>query len=316
MLHLPDSTINQIAQRIKLNNVSESDYQQSCCISMLTEWLKQSANTTVTEFIKVLECPAVTLNQDVIDNVKSILECKPKCMQNKRMILHPPPDMVQIEFMKMLSEINKLLNNSNKNLNKVLDDLSFLIDYNNIPMLDSAFLNNITSWKTLIDKFIEKKLCTLFDVEWLIILTKDIVECPRAVARIEEYKSKTRNVLLLNRIPWERNPDHSAEGIVQVTTNELCQTVTFQDYDKSKDSATAVLEIDKTSLLPHSCTVSSVSYNWVVSLKLISRLKLPNSITKSVKSMCEAANVTQISILRKSQKTTLVISHLSLKKGT
>lgn len=318
MLHLPDNAINHIAQRTKSKSFDENDYQKSCCVSMLTEWLKHSTDTTATEFIRVLECPAVALSLDVIDKVKSIIQCKSECIQKHVMVMALPvckPDRIQIEFMRMLSDITKLLNDSNEELTDALDNLSYFINYNNTPMFDSSFLDNISSWKELIDRFIKKRLCTLFDVEWLTILTKEIVGCSRAVDRIKEYKDNTGNAFLTNKIPWERNPDYSENGIIQTKTNTSCQTVTFKDYDRSKIATATLLGINKSDLLPVSCTKSSLSYNWMISVKLISRLQFPNSITFFLKRMCEEAKIVQISISSTKQKATITINNLSIRKG-
>ena len=318
MLHLSDSTINQIAERTKSKNLHEDDYQKSCCVSMLTEWLKQNTNATTTDFVSVLEYPAVALSCEVVEKVKSIVQRKSKYTQKDLMVVFPPackPDRIQVEFMKMLSYVIELLNDSGKKLTEAINSLSLLINYDNTPMLDSALLNDICSWKKLIDRFIEGRLCTLFDVEWLIILTEDIVDCPRAAEKIKEYKEKTRNAFLTNKILWERSPDDSINGIIQVKTENSCQNVTIEDYNRSKIATAAVLRSSKHDLIPLSCTESSVSYNWMVSLKLVSRLQLPNSITESVENMCTFAKITQISILRAGQTDTLILSHLSVTKG-
>ena len=318
MLNLSGNTINQIAQRTKSKNFDENDYQKSCCVSMLTGWLKQNANATTTDFVSILEYPAVGLDLEVVEKVKSIIQCKSKYVQKDLTVAFPPsckPDKVQIEFMKMLSNITELLNDSDKKLTEAINSLSYLINYDNTPMLNSAVLNDISSWKKLIDWFIEKRLCTLFDVEWLIILTEEIVGCPRAAERVKEYKDKTKNAFLTNKIPWERNPDHSINGIIQVKTDNSCQNVTIQDYKRSKMATAAVLRSNERDFMPLSCTESSVSYNWMVSLKLVSRLHLSNSITEYTKKMCELAKITQISILSTRQTDTLIISRLSITKG-
>lgn len=277
---------------------------------MLTEWQNLSDNCTIVEFFRALECPAVELSHDTINEVKSKIQCKTKFVQKKC-----KPDAIQIEFMNMLFDIIKLLNNSDNKLTEATEKLSLLINYDNTPMLDSSFLDNITSWKCLIEKFRDNGMCTVYDVDWLIILTEKIVSCPIAGKKIKEYKEKTRNTLLHDKIPWEDTPDYSRNGIIQTKTNKLLETVTFQDYDQSKDATVAVLGINKTDVVPISCTESSVSYNWMVSCELISTMQLPKSITKLLKEKCEEAEIINISVFGANQKIKLSINELIMENN-
>ena len=310
MLRLPITTINQIAQRAEPSNFNKNDSQKDCYVTMLNEWQKLSDNCTTVEFFRALESPAVALSHDIIDEVKSKIQCKIKFVRKKC-----KPDAIQIEFMDMMFDIIKLLNNSDNKLTEAKDKLSLLINYDSTPMLDSSFLDNITSWKCLIKKICDNGMCTVYDVDWFIILTEKIANCPVAVDRIKEYKEKTRNISLHDKILWEDTPDYSKKGIIQTKTTKSFETVVLQDYDKSKDNTSAVLGLNKTVMVPISCTESSVSYNWMVPFELISTLQLPKSITKFLKEKCEEAEIIKISAFAGNQKKILTLNELTMEKG-
>ena len=307
MLELPVGVINGIADEHKKYNYSrERDYQAACCTSMLIEWLRINEYATCHDFIKVMEYPSVGFSKDEIMTLHYIIDCGykhtlPDLGSLPVPVSKPPraPTEEETEFMEMMFDVIQLLCESSIPFDQALKKLFLL------PRIPSSLLQTVTDWETLIHGFHKANFITLSDVDWLVFVARNIAKCSKAVERIENFKEKIQNYLLVDKICWESSPSTANNGVIQTKTNKTPQTVTCHDIDRSKNITADLFQLESTELLPNSATVSSITYNWKVSVDVALALKFPSSVSQELKSACVETGIVQIIIMAEGRNETI-----------
>lgn len=307
VLGLTTDTVNKIAAEIRTRLSSDNrDFEICCCISMLLVWFNNE-NAAIQKFVKIIEYPFLSFSSDEIIKLKQIIDSSLKgnlmniCITKSQ----KPPSPDEHKFNMMLSNVTCKLKKSSSTIDECTSEYLLL------SSLDPSVWQNVTDWTQLIKNL--KDFNRIYAIDWLKNIC-DVAQCSEATRIIKDYEEITKERLLTTGILWGI-PDSFSHGTVQTKTNGLPQYNTYQHYDIAKQATIKLLECDPKDLMPLSASVGSVSYYWKVSFEFVLHLNLRNTVSQTLMSFCQKADITEFTVTAGTRRETLLLHELVIEES-
>ena len=282
LLLVPKDELNSIYSNVMINrkDTCESFKKSTCAIKVLTYWLRNSEDISVTAFIKAISAPYAGLGNR-IEAVKDALKSVP----SKGSISDRPNTHKQSDI-DMMADYCSELSKSCK-----LEDVLVFVKL--ITGKGKKYFNDIDDFGDLMLLLQTYGYLSSADLS-LLKKIADHFQCIKGLNVIEKYETQQP---LVNKTTWSHHhTSHPKEAFVVGRVDIKPEDATLKHTSNAKSVVCKLTNIDQTDAFLDHAEVGSVILHWKIVNKR-SRLTLPKTITPFELKECKASGLTHIGIM-------------------
>jgi len=280
-----------------------------CCCKMLFHWHKTGKDVTDDNFLEAVQFPPLGLDKK-IPMIKSLLvdETTDKSVYSA---FSSELDETEMQYALMIAEVTEIVSKSDVPLDKfklVLRHSKSV--HSNKRKIDKEVYKNASSFSALIDSLQNFGHITHTELSWLKYLVH-VAKSSEALSVIEKYEEMN----IAHKIHWQSIPvAEKLQGTFLIAkTKKDPSILTGSDLSQAKSATVKLVGLDETDALLDSTGVGSVILYWKLYNDLM--VRLPDSISPSLKEMCDAADVTHIGTIVKHTTTLIETKQLKIENG-
>jgi len=305
-LKLSEVTLTEI-----WNEATEAAFKEIfCCCRMLLHWHKTGKDITNDRFLEAVQFAPLGLDKK-IPTIKSLLldETTDKSVYSD---FSSELDEAGMQYALMVAEVTEIISKSHVPLDKfklVLRHSKYV--HTNKRKIEKEVYENTSSFSTLIDSLQNYGYITHTELSWLKYLAYDVAKSSEALSVINKYEEMN----IAHKIHWQSisTTERSQGTFLLAKSNKDPSILTGVDLSQAKSATVKVVGLNETDALLDSTGVGSVIIFW--KLYSDSVVRLPDSISPSLKEMCDAADITHIGTIVKHTTTLIKTDQLKIENG-
>jgi len=164
--------------------------------------------------------------------------------------------------------------------------------------VDTAVYENVHSVTEMLKSLKKHGLLSAVELGWLKFLVGDVVKCPEATKRIQQYEATIQPDTLLGKVHFANNQHPTEDTAMLYCRTEIQpETATCLNVKLAKAGCTTYVGVQEREAVLHSVQVGSIIFYWKIPLRRAVKLKLSKSVSLEIKQMLDDANILDISVM-------------------
>ena len=294
-LNIPECMLTQISK-------SGSDVQ--CTVAMLKLWLsiRTCSDPNWEDLLKVLKLPFVGL-ADVAEKLKAQLSASSVSMVGVTDTV-PSTPLVKLTnpgkryTCLMIDLIELLPPDSWKKMRMALEHYVDPSSGLYPGEVDPAVYKDVKSVSDVLSSLKKFQLLTPVELGWLKFLVDDVVKCPEASQRVNQYEESIASNPLPGNVHFSRSQRPTERTALLCCRSDIQpETATFSNLRLAKVGCTSYVGIEEHKAVLQSVSVGSIIFYWRIPYLIAIKLKLSKCVSLEIKRALDRAKITCIGVM-------------------